>query len=270
MILKYRSVFENLELKQTELQIPGWAGSKDEFKNEKKVQPFLCKPFVDAANYGISIYYNYETTLKISNNKGKIEFIPESDWQKDKIILEKLGGVPVGAISENHFGINSGLDLQVPENYALRIENHPAYYNQNNYPCAIPGHLETTWWSSLFFIVFKNPTKGKTIILKKGMPIAQVFPVPLHKNIEIKEMSNQEKLTRRENFKIIHHNRHNISQSYKDNLGNSFDHTYKEISKKIKKNGFEWFAKFLNELSVKVGNIKNLGLRLFKKNAPLK
>ena len=42
-----------------------------------------------------------------STDSFKIEFIPESDWQKDKIILEKLGGVPVGAISENHFGINS-------------------------------------------------------------------------------------------------------------------------------------------------------------------
>lgn len=262
MNLKYRTIFENFELQKVKLQIDDWAGSNNKNEKDIKVQPFMCKPFVDAATYGFEILYPYETSCEVEFLDGKLKITAEQDWQKDQDIIKKIGNIPIGQISENHFGINTGLDIKVTSKNVLRIESHPAFYGKNNYPCAIPGHLETDWWSSLFFVVFKAPEKNQKLYFYKGMAMAQCFVLPKENNFLPIRMTEKEAEARRKNFAIINSSRNKISKNYKDNNGNTFDHTYKVLSRYVSIKGIKGFKNLLDSLKNK---IKKIGFRLFKK-----
>lgn len=262
MNLKYRTIFENSDLQKVKLKINDWAGTTQNNSADIKVQPYMCKPFVDASTYGFEILYPYETTIEIEFLDGKMKINAEQDWKKDQDTIRKIGNIPVGQISENHFGINTGLDIKAPAKHVLRIEPHPAFYGKNNYPCAVPGHLETDWWSSLFFIVIKAPEEKNKLIFYKGMPIAQCIVLPKNNNYVAVRMSEKEANQRRENFKVINTSRDKISKSYKDINGNTFDNTYKTISNYVSIKGIKEFKNLLNSLKSK---IKKIGFRLFKK-----
>jgi hypothetical protein len=265
MNLKYRTIFENFILQKIQLQINDWAGSKKNDKKEIKVQPFMCKPYAEAATYGFELIYPYETTVEVDNTNGVFKFITTDDWANDQSSIKKIGNIPIGQISDQHFGINTGLDIKAPRNHILRIEPHPAFFGKDNYPCAIPGHLETDWWSSLFFVVFKAPAENTKLVFYKGMPIAQCFILPKNNKFIPALMSEKEAEQRRIDFSTIHKNRNKISQNYKDANGNIFDHTYKSISNYVNNYGIKGFKNFIKNLQTNFTKIKKLGFRLFKK-----
>ena len=262
MNLKYRTIFENYNLQKIKLQLDDWAGTTQINKKDIKVQPYMCKPYVDASTYGFELIYPYETKIEIEFIEGKIKITAENNWEKDQETIKKIGNIPVGQISESHFGINLGLDIKVSATDVLRIESHPAFYGKKNYPCAIPGHLETDWWSSLFFVVFKVPEEKNKLVFYKNMPIAQCFVLPRKNKFIPVLMSDKEAKSRKENFAIINSSRKKISQSYNDSFGNTFDNTYKFLSNYVKVNGIKQFNNLLNTLKNK---IKKIGFRLFKK-----
>ena len=253
MEIKYRSVFNETYFgvikNKIDLEMPS-----------KSANPFACKPFKDAYEYGLEITYPYKTDLIVQNNDGKLDFI--CDWSKDQDTLSKVSSKPVGSISDGFFGLASGLDIQVPENFVLRIETHPNYYLKENYPCVVPGNLETYWWSSLFFLVFKSPPAGKSITFTYGMPIAKFVVVPQNVEYEISKMTEDEEEKRRKNFATINENRKILGKSYTDNKGQAFDTTYKNLSCYIKNNGCKKLESILESLESKNLKIKKC---LFKK-----
>ena len=263
MIIKYRSYLENFCPNKIKLDTEGWAGSAQEFKSTKKVQPFLCKPFTDANLYGWELIYPYNTTVKIYKDINVLKIDAEENWAKDGDLVKKHG-VPIGAIGDNHFGINTALDIQVPENYVLRIENHPSFYSEHNLPCIIPGHLETNWWSSLFFIVCKAPANGETLTISKDCKLAQIFPVIKNLPDNLVEMTKEEKINRAEMYACLNMNRKNLASGYKDDKNNFFDNLYKKMSKYYSIFGHDGLNKLVNKLMGKLKGFKKLKLKFFK------
>lgn len=262
MHLKYRHLNNEFAPKPIHLELEGWSGAPTEHRKEQKIQPYMCKPFVDANTYGIEICYPFNTEITVSKNNGIIQIIAEDDWKKDTEIVQKIG-IPVGCLGEKHFSMNTCLDIMVDEKYVLRIENHPRFYSEDNVACVISGHLETNWWSSLFFIVFNSPREGQVLRFKKGDKICQVFPV-LNEKITIEEMSTDLKNNRRWQAATFANRRSIIARGYKDNQHNYFDNLYKKLSKYVQLYGLVQLKLLVNKLSMKVENYVKLKLKLFK------
>ena len=261
MHLKYRQLTNELPPKLIHLELEGWAGSPSEHKTERKIQPYMCKPFVDANTYGLEIFYPFNTEITVTKINGKIEITAE-DWNKDAEIVQKIG-VPVGCLGESHFSMNTCLDIMVEKNYVLRIENHPRFYAEDDVPCVISGHLETNWWTSLFFIVFKAPQEGQKLTFKKGDKICQVFPV-LNKEITIEEMNSEEKNYRRWQASTFALRRDILAKGHRDNQNNYFDNLYKKLSKYVQLYGLIQLKVLVNKLNMKVENYIKLKCKLFK------
>lgn len=262
MLLKYRHLNNEFPPKPIHLELEGWSGSPNEHKKERKIQPYMCKPFTDANTYGLEICYPFNTKIVVTKIDGKIQISAEDDWKKDSDIIEKIG-IPVGCLGEKHFSMNTCLDIMVENKYVLRVENHPRFYSEDSIPCVIAGHLETNWWSSLFFIVFKSPKEGEVFTFKKGDKICQVFPV-LNKKIEIEEMSIDEKNYRRWQAATFAFKRNLIAKGHKDNQNNYFDNLYKKLSKYVQLYGIIQLKVLVNKLNMKVENFLKLKLKLFK------
>jgi len=253
MIIKFRSIFEDTVLEKTKIQK----------LNNLPELALRCKPFLDAYTYGYEILYPYLTTLEIRNENGEIKFYPEKNWEKDSALLKKVSSKPVGCIDKGFFGLASGMDIQVPEDFILRVEPHPSTALDDSLAYAIPGHIETNWWPSLLFLVFRAPKENQSIILKKNDPIAQFILLPKNNNYLIQKMTEEECLERQKINAKVNNLRKNISKAYEDKNGNIFDSTYKKLSKLMHNYGTKNLRNILEVFSKNVKSIKKI---LFKKN----
>lgn len=268
MKLLYRSIFKENYLRPIIVPQEGWAGSQNEFKNKNIVQPFMCKPFLSAATYGYEILYPYKTKLEVKNNGKELEFNTENNWKEDEIHLKKLKGTPVGQIAPNFFGLNIGHDIEVSNSQMLRINTHPSYYTGTTNICALPGHLETAWWSSLLFIVFKAPLPNQSVIFTHNSPIGVFYPLSQQKKFELNRMNKNKANKRARMASGLHSKRENISENYKDAKGNQFDNLYKIISSCKNHMDAQDFEKFMNKISNSLGEVKKCPFALIKKGPP--
>jgi hypothetical protein len=266
--IKYRTWFKGIPPRPIKLQIPGWAGEPNAHSNGDKPQPWHCPPFVDGATYGLELCYPFESECRVSMVDGKIVFDGDfSEEQKECPVSLP----PFLSFAPSHFGMTSSLDIKVPSGYILRTECHPRYYTDDAYtvPCCLPGHIQTEWWPKIFFVVFKNPMPGQTIIFKKGEPYAQVLIIPKKIGYDIKEMTISESMQREEiNEKISKHCKKFVKNDWKDNLGQNFDDKYKVLSSVFKKNGEKGIQDLIESVTSKIKTKSKsfIGKLVLKKN----
>lgn len=248
--IKYRTWFKGVPPKPIKLQIPGWSGQHNQHKNGDRPQPWHCIPFVEASTYGLELVYNFDTECHVKNIDGKIIF--EGDFEEEQKQVKDAQLPPFSTFAPGHFGMTSSLDIQVPEDYVLRTEPHPRFYTDHtgNVPCCIAGHLQTSWWPKIFFVVFKNPLPNQTIIFRKNEPYAQILIVPKKVEYHIQKMTQGEELQRIQTTKQIDENAKKIAKNdWTDYKGNNFDDKYKILAKINNKGGCPEMKKFLERMA---------------------
>ncbi|HEX6745965.1 MAG TPA: hypothetical protein VF092_01535 [Longimicrobium sp.] len=179
--LRYRAWNEGRPPRRIRLAIPGWAGEEGAAEDGARPQPWHCRPFVDAATYGIELVYAFETECRVTRGgDGVVRF--EGDFSDEIARAEGKGQrveVPFGTFAPHHYGMTTAIDILPPPGYVLRIESHPRFYTDTTgeVPCAVPGHIER-FWPRMFFAVFKAPRPGETHVFRNGEPFAQLLVVP--------------------------------------------------------------------------------------------
>jgi hypothetical protein len=235
--VKYRSWAKAIPPHPIKLQIPGWAGEANNHTNGDKPQPWHCPPFIEGSTYGLELCYPFDTECHISMIDDKIVF--NGDFTEESKQLN-FPLPPFTAFAPGHFGMTSSLDIRVPFGHILRTEPHPRFFTDatNTVPCCLIGHLQTDWWPKIFFVVFKNPCAGQTLIFRKGEPYAQILILPKRMNYDIIEMTEQEKIERnyRDSQLDKHANRY-VKNNWHDHQGLNFTDKYKQLSTIAAKEG---------------------------------
>ena len=169
--LKYRLIPPGLPPQRILVKVPGWGGVDQPRADGSARQPWHGTPFVEAATYGLELIYPFPNPCHIRKRDGEIEI--EGDFGPDP----ETGVVwpPVTVFDKQFYGMNTHVDLRVPEGFALRIGPHPRFFTDStaSAPMAVSGHLRTDWWPFAFFILFKAPEAGQTHVFRYGEPYAQ-------------------------------------------------------------------------------------------------
>jgi hypothetical protein len=263
MEIKYRTWHKAVAPKPLKLQIPGWAGVFNQHSNGDESQPWHCLPFIEASTYGLELIYPFESDCCVYLKDNKVIF--DGDFSKEQKECSNVQLPPFMNFTENHFGMTSALDIKVPEGYVLRTECHPRFYTDitNTVPCCLPGHIQTEWWPKIFFVVFKNPTPGQTIVFKKGEPYGQILIVPRKTHYEIKEMTRSEILQRNLVDNKIEKHCKKFAKTWQDNSGQIFDDKYKVLSSVFLKKGE--ITSFLDDFEKATKTLKKIRGKLFIK-----
>ncbi len=249
LLIKYRKCLNGLAPRPIKIQVPGWAGDANKQGEAVEPQPWHCLPFIEASTYGLELYYSFEGETRISLKDGQLFF--EGDYTMDYPDAPGQKMSLFSAFAPGHFGTSACLDIEVPEGYVLRTEPHPRFYTDttNTVPCCIPGHLQTQWWPKIFFVVFKNPLPGQTLIFKQGEPYGQALIVPKKVQYDVQEMTEKEQQERSLFEQLIGQHCSKFAKhtwSYKDG---AFDDKYKVLSAIFAKNGAEGVKNFLKSFS---------------------
>jgi hypothetical protein len=245
--IKYRTWYKGIPPRPIKLQIPGWAGEPNKHTDGDKPQPWHCPPFVDGSTYGLELLYPFDTECHVRIEDGKVKFI--GDFSEEQKGCPETPLPPFMSFAPGHFGMTSSLDIKVPSGYVLRLEPHPRYYTDTAYtaPCCVPGHIQTEWWSKIFFVVFKNPIPGQTIVFRKGEPYGQALVVPKKINYDLKPMTIAEAEDRNaQDHKVSKYCKNFVNNDWHDHLGHNFDDKYKVMSAVFAKGGIEELRKFID------------------------
>ncbi len=264
--VKYRNWYKGKAPKPLKLEIPGWAGEQNRHTNGDKPQPWHCLPFVEANTYGLELNYCFDTECRVYLENGNLIF--SGDFSEEQKLVPEVTLPPFMAFAPGHFGLTSALDLKIPEGYVTRTEPHPRFYTDTTgtVPCCIPGHIQSQWWPKIFFIVFKNPLPGQTLIFRKDDPVAQILILPRKVNYDLKEMSLAEKSERNLiDNQINKHAKKICKNDWKDHLNNNFDDKYKVLSGIYAKKGVQGVNTFLDSLNHN-GNKKMFRGKFVKRN----
>jgi len=171
--LRYRLIGEGGPSPQPiRLQVPGWAGEAEKMLTGATPQPWHCRPYADAAVYGLEILFCGCDEVTVSREADAVVF------RKNGIPLT-IGECGMNTAGPHHYTFGTNLDIEVPPGLILRVEPHPRFYTDTtgNVPAAIPGHIGPVWYDGLF-IVFKNPVfNGETHVFRPGLAYAQGFLV---------------------------------------------------------------------------------------------
>jgi len=155
---------------------------------------------------------------------------------------------PFMSFAPGHFGMTSSLDIKVPLGYVLRTEPHPRYYTDttNTVPCCLPGHIQGEWWPKIFFVVFKNPMPGQTIIFRKDEPYGQLLIIPKKVSYDISAMTDVEATERNVlNDKLTKYAKRFVKNNWYDHKGHNFDDKYKILSSIFAKSGLQGVREFI-------------------------
>ncbi len=257
--VKYRAWHLGKPPKLIKLQIPGWSGCDHTHKTGSKAQAWHCQPFIDGSTYGMELIYPFESEAHCIMRDGKMCF--EGDFEKENQITKPQGVTlpPFACFADGHFGMTSCLDIQVPDGYILRLESHPRFYTDttNTVPCVVPGHLQTSWWPKIFFVVFKNPSEGQKYIFRKDEPYAQILILPKKVSYEVEQMTEQEVFKRgMQDGIIVDYAKKIAGQTWTSEGGHQFDDKYKKLSSIAAKHGCPHVQEHLESLKSKTkGNM---------------
>lgn len=233
-----------LEPRRPKLRVPGWSGEA----THDVPQPWHCKPYNDAATYGLEIRFSWKTQCQVSLKRG----CPV--WSGD--LTQELppdappAWHPFSVFAPGYFGLSPLLDIEVPDGMGLFILPHPRCVadTSGTAPIAIPGIVETHWWPRPFFLVFKAPVARQTIEFKYGDPIAQLIVVPVNERYEIEEMDadlamsrNRRSLTLAKHGEVFSDQKVDSKEGYP-----SFDNKYKVLSRRARTQGVQDVASLLD------------------------
>lgn len=265
--IKYRTWYQGVPPRPIKLQIPGWAGEPNNHTTGDVPQPWHCPPFVDGATYGLELCYPFETECQVSVVDNQIVFSGDFTEEQKQCPGAKLP--PFMSFAPGHFGMTSALDIKVPTGYVLRTESHPRYYTDTTHtvPCCLPGHIQTEWWPKIFFVVFKSPMPGQTLIFRKGEPYGQVLVIPKRVNYDIKEMTVAEATERGIiDNKLNKHCKRFVKNDWHDHLGHNFDDKYKMLSTISNKKGAKGVKEFIEAVAANIENKKKFIGKLIMKS----
>jgi hypothetical protein len=254
LTLKYRTWYKGIPPQPVKLKIPGWAGDPG-YSSGMAPQAWHCKPFVDAATYGLELLYPWDATCEVTTgDDGKVRF--EGDFSKEEMECGiKLP--PFMNFAPGHYGFTSSLDIETDPGYVVRIEPHARFYTDTTgtVPVPVPGHIESEWWPRIFFVVFKAPRPGERHVFRKGEPYAQILVLPDRATYDAREMTATEILRRAaRDTQIVDHGTKIANHSYIDHAGNKFNNKYRVLSKECKKGGIEGVDSFIKRIVEKIKN----------------
>jgi len=251
--LSYRVLNPALPPRRVKLGIPGWAGDDVPAEDGAKPQPWHCKPFIDAASYGIELVYGFETECRVTSGAGgSIHF--EGDFTAEIERGNESGQKmthPFGVFAPHHYGMTAGVDLMPPQGHVLRIEPHPRFFTDRTgeVPCAVPGHLER-FWPRMFFVVFKAPAPGQTHVFRLGEPFAQALVVPAQVTYGLEAMEPEQVLDRKTQDRQMTATGFLLAKHiWNADSGLMFDDKYKQLLRIFRAGGMEGVRNHLRQVA---------------------
>jgi hypothetical protein len=228
-IVKYRLFERRLAPRRTKVETPGWGGQREPRRDGSHEQAWHCMPFNEGAQYGIELFYPYDTELHVTKRDGEVvldgNFGPDPgtgvDWP------------PFRPFGEDYYTYQLLLDLKIADDMAVRTEPHPRFYTSPNddVPIAVPALLRTSWWPMISFVVFKAPSSGRTHIFRPGEPFMQILVVPADPQFELVPMGEEEAAEREMRSRRIHASRDTLAKdtTWTSSTNTVFDGTYRFI-----------------------------------------
>lgn len=251
--LGYRAWNEQLPPRRIKLAIPGWAGDEVPAKDGARPQPWHCRPFVDAATYGIELVYGFETECRVTRrDDGSIHF--EGDFEPEIARAQAAGQNmthPFGAFAPHHYGMSASVDVMPPAGHVLRIEPHPRFFTDltGTIPAAVPGHIER-FWPRMFFVVFKAPAPGETHVFRTGEPFAQLLVVPAQATYALEEMPEETAGDRKEQDRQMTQLGYLLAKHiWRADSGLWFDDKYKQLLRIYRAGGLDGVRDHLRQVA---------------------
>lgn len=205
--------------------------------------PANCQPWLAAQRAGLVVVWPHETTtltfgptiqnMEIGTGMEYAETVetPFMEWNTGEL------GNYVGRFAPWHFSLLPLYLFQTPPGIGLYVVGLPDDYKSPiEQRLVVRGVLETDWFSSPPFFVFKIPyVYGETtIVINKGDPLCMVVPVLLDPIAE--EMTGDEVSQRMDAS-----GQYNVERTERDDLlwysqsaGMMFSHLYKERSRNFR------------------------------------
>jgi hypothetical protein len=228
-IVKYRLFEPRLAPRRTKLEVPGWGGEPQPRRDGSHEQPWHCLPFAEGAQYGIEVFYPFDTELRVTKRDGRVAL--HADWGPDP--GTGINWPPFRSFGEDYYSYQILLDLIVPEGMAVRAEPHPRYYTSpaDDVPLAVPALLRTSWWPMISFVIFKAPPEGRWHIFRPGEPFMQFTIVPAEPDFELAPMGEEEAAERELRDRRIYASRDTLGKDsrWTSSTNTVFDGTYRNL-----------------------------------------
>jgi hypothetical protein len=228
-MVKYRLFEPRLAPRRTKLSVPGWGGVAQPRQDGSLEQAWHCMPFVEGAQYGIELFYPYDTELRVSRRDGRVALDGDFGAPPDP----DLQWPPFRSFGDGYYTYQLLLDLMVDDDIAIRTEPHPRYYTSaaDDVPLAVPALLRTSWWPMISFVVFKAPPAGVTHVFRPGEPFMQMLFLPTTPDFTLVPMTEDEAAERELRGRRIHASRDTLGAdsrwlSASDTV---FDATYRRL-----------------------------------------
>lgn len=224
----WRTNHKGIPPRPIKLEIPGWSGHDLRHNDGASPQPWHCPPFVDGSTYGLELLYPFDAQCTVSMHDGVIRF--DADFSPE--MHSSMGDPPFKAFAPRHYGFTSSLDLQVPDDMVVRLEPHPRYFTDHTdtCPCAVPGHIQGSFWPRIFFVVFKAPPPGQTHVFRKGEPYAQILIVARKVHYDVRMMGPDSARERELNSGYIHQCSDQLARhTWLSDSGQKFNDKYKVL-----------------------------------------
>ena len=188
-----------------------------------------CMPFVEGAQYGIEVFYPFDNELRVTKRSGHV--VLEGDFGPDP--ETGINWPPFRSFGEGYYTYQLLLDLEVPDDMAVRTEPHPRFYtsDDDDIPLAVPALLRTSWWPMISFVVFKAPPEGRTHIFRPGEPFMQLVIVPAEPDFELVPMNEAEAAQRELRDRRIYDSRATLGKdsTWTSSTRTVFDGTYRNL-----------------------------------------
>ena len=227
--VKYRLFEPRLNPRRTKVEVPGWGGQPEPRRDGSHEYGWHCMPFVEGAQYGIEVFYPYPNELHVTTRDGQVTL--EGDFGPDPDT--GANWPPFRSFGENYYTYQLLLDLQVPDDMAVRTEPHPRFFTSltDDVPVAVPALLRTSWWPMISFVVFKAPPEGRVHIFRQGEPFMQMIVVPAEPDLELLPMSEEEAAERELRDRRIYDSRPTLAKdtTWLSSTNTVFDGTYRHI-----------------------------------------
>lgn len=229
LTVRYRYFEPRLRPRRTKIEVPGWAGRQEPRRDGSHEYAWHCMPFVEGAQYGIELFYPFDNELHVTRRDGRVRL--DGDFGPDP--QTGINWPPFRSFGENYYTYQLLLDLQVPDDMAVRTEPHPRYYTSeaDDVPLAVPALLRTSWWPMISFVVFKAPPEGRVHVFRPGEPFMQILFVPAEPAFELVPMSEEEAAERELRGRRIHASRDTLGSdsTWTSSTNTVFDATYRRI-----------------------------------------
>lgn len=230
-IVKIRLFEPRLNPRRTKLEVPGWAGQPEPRRDGAHEYAWHCIPFSEAAQYGIELFYPFDTELRVTQRDGRVAL--DADWGPDP--GAGANWPPFREFGEEFYTYQLLLDVQVADDMAVLVQPHPRFFTsrKDDVPLAVPALLRTSWWPMISFVVFKAPPEGRVHVFRPGEPMMQIMFVPADPDFAVVPMNEEEAAERELRDHRIHASRATLGKDseWVSATHTVFDATYRRLAR---------------------------------------